>query len=105
MTKSHSDTPSPAPKNEPPVCKMCGDEYFLHDFDYEPTDYCDPCAQELVPELLDALRGLMNLTDQWREGGLILYRADQKPMTNGNQDIIDNAYIAASSALKKAGLL
>jgi hypothetical protein len=43
--------------DEPPICKKCGDEYFLKD-GYEVTDYCDPCAQELVPELLEKLRHL-----------------------------------------------
>jgi|HubBroStandDraft_6_1064221.scaffolds.fasta_scaffold03965_13 hypothetical protein len=41
--------------NEPPVCKVCGDEYYLRD-GYEVTDYCDPCAQELAPELLQLVK-------------------------------------------------
>ena len=49
--------------------------------------------------LIEALRGLLNLTDQGREGGMILSRYDQKPLTNGDQDIIDRAYIAAEKVL------
>jgi hypothetical protein len=55
-----------------------------------------------APELYEALRGLMNLTDQGREGGLILSRGDRKPLTNGDQDVIDRAYIAADYAIRKA---
>ena len=88
--------------DDPPVCVKCGDEYHLPD-GYEVTDYCDPCAQELVPDLLEALRGLVNLTQQSREGALILYRADQKPLTNGDQEVIDRAYIVAEAAILKAG--
>lgn len=59
-------------------------------------------ATERVRKLESALRGLMNLTDQGREGGMILSRYDHKPITNGDQDIIDRAYIAAESALASA---
>jgi hypothetical protein len=51
--------------------------------------------------LVAALRGLMNLTDQGREGGMILSRYDHKPITNGDQDVIDRAYIAADAALSR----
>ena len=51
--------------------------------------------------LVAALRGLMNLTDQGREGGMVLSRYDGKPITNGDQDIIDRAYIAADGALSR----
>lgn len=36
--------------NEPPVCKKCEEEYSLRD-GYEPTDYCDSCAHEVVQDL------------------------------------------------------
>ena len=36
--------------NEPPTCKCCEEEYDLHD-GMEPSEYCDPCAQERVSEL------------------------------------------------------
>lgn len=52
--------------------------------------------------LVAALRGLMNLTDQGREGGMILSRYDGNPITNGDQDVIDRAYIAAEAALRQA---
>jgi uncharacterized Zn ribbon protein len=42
-----------AGRDDPPTCIKCGDEYSLHD-GFEVTDYCDPCAQELVPELVAA---------------------------------------------------
>lgn len=51
--------------------------------------------------LVAALRGLVNLTDQGREGGMILSRYDGKPITNGDQDVIDRAYIAADAALDR----
>lgn len=48
-------TPAQATQTyELPTCKKCGDEYFLHE-GCEATDYCDSCAQELVPDLLEAL--------------------------------------------------
>ena len=59
-------------------------------------------AQQTGEETLAALRGLKNLTDQDREGALIFYRADHKPITNGDQDVIDRAYIAAEAAVRKA---
>jgi len=72
-------------------------------------DFCITCGSSLrgkrtalETEMLEALLGLLNLTDQGREGGLILSRADQKPITNGDQDIIDRAYIAAEAAIQKA---
>jgi PHP family Zn ribbon phosphoesterase len=37
-----------------PACVKCGDEYYLPD-GYEATDYCNPCAQELVSEMLAEL--------------------------------------------------
>lgn len=55
-----------------------------------------------APEMLKALEALIYVTDQGREGGLILSRADQKPLTNGDQDVIDRAYIKADIALRKA---
>jgi hypothetical protein len=42
---------------EIPTCKKCGDEYHLPD-GYDATDYCNPCAQELVVELLAALEDI-----------------------------------------------
>lgn len=48
-------TPEP---NEPPTCIKCGDEYLLPD-GYEITAYCNPCAQEIAPALLEALESLM----------------------------------------------
>jgi len=60
-------------------------------------DFCTTCGSSLrgkrtalETEMLEALLGLLNLTDQGREGGLILSRADQKPITNGDQDIIES---------------
>lgn len=46
-------------ENEPPTCVACGDEYSMND-GCEPS-YCDPCAQELVPELLEALEAESSL--------------------------------------------
>ena len=40
--------------NDPPQCEKCGDEYLLPD-GYERTDYCNPCAQELVVKFRSAL--------------------------------------------------
>lgn len=59
-------------------------------------------AQDAAEDMLEALRGLIYLTDQGREGGLILSRADRKPITNGDQDVIDRAFIAADKAIAKA---
>lgn len=52
-------------------------------------------------EMESAILGLVNLTDQGREGGMILSRWDQKPITNGDQDVIDRAYILAESAVAR----
>jgi hypothetical protein len=40
----------------------CGDEFTVPD-GFEVTDYCDPCAQELVPELLEALNQSQRFID------------------------------------------
>jgi hypothetical protein len=53
-------------------------------------------------DILAALKSLVNLTDQGREGGLILSRVDGKPLTNGDQVVIDRAYITADAARAKA---
>jgi hypothetical protein len=70
------------------------DEFDIQDLTAELA-----CLRAERDGLRDALYGLVNLTDQDREGGLILSRSDQKPMTNGDQDIIDRAYVAADAAL------
>jgi hypothetical protein len=59
--------------------------------------------REAVAPLREALQGLMYLTDQGREGGMILSRYDGKPITNADQGVIDRAYLAAEAALKLAG--
>ena len=56
--------------DDPPTCIKCGDEYFLKD-GYEITDYCDPCAQELVPDLLEALRGVLPYMEAAEKAGLV----------------------------------
>jgi hypothetical protein len=50
--------------------------------------------------LKEALRGLIYLTDQIRKGGMILSRFDGKPITNGDQELIDRAYVEAKRVLK-----
>ena len=55
-----------------------------------------------APELLEALRQMVLLFDDAREGCLLLARADHKPMTNGDQEVIDKAFIAAEAAIRKA---
>jgi hypothetical protein len=55
-----------------------------------------------APELLEALREMVLLFDDAREGCLLLQRADHKPMTNGDQQIIDKAFINAEAAIRKA---
>lgn len=39
---------------ELPTCKKCEAEYSLRD-GYEPSDYCDECAQELAVKFRSAL--------------------------------------------------
>jgi hypothetical protein len=36
------------------ICKCCDGEFILRD-GCEEGDYCDPCAQKLVPDLVTAL--------------------------------------------------
>lgn len=55
---------------------------------------------ETAPDLLEACKALFNLTDQ--ACGYILSRSDGKPITNGDQAIIDAAYILAETAISKA---
>jgi hypothetical protein len=43
---------------EIPTCVKCGAEYSMPE-GYEATAWCNPCAQELVPELLEALEVLI----------------------------------------------
>ena len=56
-------------------------------------------AESRTRQWREALQGLLYLTDQGREGGLILSRADGEPITNGDQDVIDQAYIKAERVL------
>jgi hypothetical protein len=50
--------------------------------------------------MLEALKNVKNLVD---DGGPFIYeRADHKPMTNGDVDLIDKAYIKLDAAIKKA---
>lgn len=42
---------------EIPTCKKCEAEYSLRD-GYEPTDYCDECAQAIAVELREALEDI-----------------------------------------------
>ncbi len=96
--KSEAGKPTPGPY-EPPTCKKCGDEYYLPD-GYEATEWCDPCAQELVPELLEALKALVQLVSA---GGKFLYVKEHGlPITNADQEIIDHAFILAEAAIRKA---
>lgn len=55
-----------------------------------------------APELLEALREVVLLFDDAREGCLLLARADHKPMTNRDQEVIDKAFIVAEAAIRKA---
>jgi hypothetical protein len=48
--------------NEPPTCEFCGDEYSLHD-GYEPSKYCDSCAQERVVEFEGMLKKLRDFIE------------------------------------------
>jgi hypothetical protein len=68
--------------NEPPTCKMCGDEYSLND-GCEPTRYCHPCAQELAEDM----------------GQLILFMYVHHTIRGGP------ARVDAEAILKKAGLI
>lgn len=38
------------PKNEPPTCALCHEEYYLRD-GMEPTKYCDDCAHRMIAKL------------------------------------------------------
>ena len=63
--------------DDPPTCCKCGDEYFLKD-GFEVTDYCDPCAQELVPELIEALQQIRDLERRnFREAWDMLKEVDR----------------------------
>ena len=46
--------------NEPPICKKCEDEFSVPD-GYDVTDYCNPCAQEVVIALLESHRELQEV--------------------------------------------
>ena len=59
-------------------------------------------AEYQVKTLLEALRGMVLLFDDAREGCLLLQRADHRPITNGDQQVIDKAFIAAEAVLRKA---
>lgn len=48
--------------NEPPVCERCETEYNLHD-GYEPSKYCDYCAQERVSELEPMLKKIRDFVE------------------------------------------
>lgn len=51
--------------NEPPQCVKCGDEYFLNE-GCEPTDYCDPCAQDVAEKIKSYLLSRMEeLNSAW----------------------------------------
>lgn len=47
-------TESQSAPNDPPTCIKCGDEFTVPG-GYEVTDYCNPCAQEVASDLLEAL--------------------------------------------------
>ena len=68
-------------------------------------EFAASVREQTVEEMREAIRGLVYLTDQEREGGLILSRYDHKPLTNADQEIIDRAYIAAEAAIKKSELV
>ena len=53
-------------------------------------------------DLLEALREMVLLFDDAREGCLLLQRADHKPFTNGDQEVIDRAFIKAEAAIQRA---
>jgi hypothetical protein len=57
-----------AASDDPPTCNKCGDEFTVPD-GYEVTDYCNPCAQELVPELLTVLEAIVTSANNGNEPG------------------------------------
>jgi hypothetical protein len=44
--------------DDEPICLVCEESYCLRQ-DYEPTGYCDGCAQLLVAKLLAALEKMV----------------------------------------------
>ena len=46
-----------------PQCHCCGETFLIHP-SKEMTDYCDECAQRLVPELLGALESVVRIADR-----------------------------------------
>jgi PHP family Zn ribbon phosphoesterase len=77
------------------ICARCDRAFFLRD-GYEPTKYCDECAQELVEELEQQLAELqaVNLRLQRRVESLEVV-AEQSPIT----DAIINKIKAAKGCM------
>jgi hypothetical protein len=48
--------------NEPPVCALCEEEYWLED-GMDPSKYCHPCAQTRVSELEPMLKKLRDFIE------------------------------------------